>query len=145
MTLRPPSLLAATLVFACLTTASAQIPLRPGQYETTTDMDFAGTKMSDKDTDCITAEDLKDLSPKRLARLFAEEDEEKACRILESKLSGNELTFSAVCDSDGLKTTATSQMTFGSDSWVGVTTMKDNKGRTTTWKATARRVGECKK
>lgn len=126
-----------------LATGSAQIQLRPGQYEVTADMDFAGTKMTEKDSDCITAGDLKDFS--NISKLFMEADEEKSCKVSDYKVSGNNVTFNSICETDGLKMISTAEMTFATESFTGLMTMKDNKGRTTTIKTTAKRIGECKK
>jgi hypothetical protein len=145
MKLRQPPLLVSTLIIASLASGSAQIQLRPGQYEMTADMDLAGTKMTHKDTNCITADDLKDVSPAGMTKLFLEADDEKACKITDSKMSGNTLTFSSVCEADGLKMISTAEITIAAESWTSLMTMKDNKGRTTTIKTTAKRIGECKK
>jgi Protein of unknown function (DUF3617) len=143
--MRQPALLVSTLMIAFLANGSAQVQLRPGQYEMTADMDLAGTKMTHKDTNCITADDVKDVSPAGMTKLFMEADDEKSCKITESKMSGNTLTFSSVCESDGLKMISTAEITLATESWTSLMTMKDNKGRTTTVKTTATRIGECKK
>ena len=63
---RQVSLLTAILLFASLATGSAQVQLRPGQYEVTADIDLAGFPSKPmKYADCLTESDVKDL-PKLL-------------------------------------------------------------------------------
>jgi hypothetical protein len=116
--------------------SAAQIPLRVGQYEVIADMDFAGTKLSQKNTDCITADQLKDFST-----AVMDADEQQSCKVSNYKVSGNKVTFNTTCEEEGLTMTS---MTFATESFTGAITSKDNQSRTTTIRTTAKRVGECK-
>ncbi len=121
-------------------TGWAQIQLRPGLYAASVEMDFAGTKMSDKQTDCITAGDLADFPKKVLL------DPEMAgtCKLTNHTVSSSKVTLDMTCDEDGLKMTSRVEMTFTADSYTGISTSKDNRGRTTTMKMSGKRIGECK-
>jgi hypothetical protein len=133
-----------SFAFAALLAAAgtgwAQIQLRPGQYAGAVEMDFAGTKMSDKKTDCITAEDLVDF-PKKV---LLDPDLAGTCKISNQTVSVSKVTLDMTCDEDGLKMTSRVEMTFTADSYTGISTSKDNRGRTTTMKMSAKRIGECR-
>ena len=105
-------------------------------------MEIAGAmKMApQKTTDCITADDLKDFT-----KAFGDEDFVKTCKVSDYKVSGNKLTFNTDCKEDDLRMTGTTEMTFTTDSFTGVMTTKDDKGRVTTFKTSAKRIGECGK
>src|SRR5688572_26841985 len=97
----------ATLV-AGVGTAWAQIQLRPGLYAASVEMDFAGTKMSDKKTDCITAKDLADF-PKSV---LLDPELATTCKISNHMLSGGKVTLDMTCSEDGLTMTSRVEMTF---------------------------------
>lgn len=133
-----------SIAFAALVagvgTAWAQVQLRPGQYAATIDMDFAGTKISDTKTECITADDLADFPKKVLLG----PELTNACKVANHAVSGSTVTLDMTCDEDGLKMTSRVEMTFTADSFTGISTSKDNRGRTTTFKISGKRIGECK-
>lgn len=118
----------------------AQSELRPGLYEVTADMDLAGTKMSQKNTDCISTDYRKQLS-----QAFAEAGAIKTCKISDYKESPNKITFNTTCEEDGLKFASTTEMTFAAESFTGISRSKDSSGRTTTIKMAGKRIGECTK
>jgi hypothetical protein len=120
--------------------AAAQIQLRPGQYAATVHMDFAGTTMTDQQTECITAEDLKDFPKKMLM----DPEHGSACKITNYAINAAKVTFDMTCDEDGLRMTSRVEMTFTADSFAGASTSKDNRGRTTTLKLAGKRVGDCR-
>lgn len=132
--------IAGVVLLAIVGGASAQVQLRPGQYAGTVHMDFAGTTMTEQQTDCITAEDLKDF-PKKV---LMDPDLGSTCKISNHTISGSKVTFDMSCEEDGLKMTSRVEMTFTPDSYVGVSISKDNRGRTTTLKLSGKRVGECR-
>jgi hypothetical protein len=100
-----------------------------------------GAKMPPhKDMQCITAEDLKDFS-----KSFGDPDFAKTCKVSDYKVTGNKLTFNVACNEDGLRMTGSTEMSFTSDTFSGLMTMKDDKGRVTTMRTRAKRVGECTK
>jgi hypothetical protein len=131
------------VLVACIAPAFAQtLTLRPGKYETTAEMDIpGGMKMPPhKDTQCITPEDLKDFS-----KAFGDPDFAKTCKVSDYKVSGNKVTFNTDCREDDLVMKGTTEMTFTAETFAGFMTMKDNKGRVTTIKTSAKRIGECTK
>ena len=144
------------LAAACTLTALAQtVNLRPGQYEYTLEvnlgipaegqkaiLDAAGFQKQKK-LECLTAEDVKDM--KNIAQFFAREGEDMNCKMTGLKTAGNKVTFNTTCEEDDVKVTSTTEMTFSTDSFTGLTKAKDNEGRVTTIKASAKRIGECTK
>jgi hypothetical protein len=141
--LRRPTLLTLPAALTCALALSAQtIGLRPGQYETTAEMDMpGGFKMApQKDTQCITPEDLKDFS-----KAFGDPDFAKTCKVSDYKVSGNRISFTTECREEGLEMKGTTEMTFTAETFAGLMTMKDNKGRVTRIKTSAKRIGECAK
>ena len=137
MKLRQLPVLVATLVFACLASSSAQIQLRPGQYERTSDMVLNGVKQTPtKRSQCFTAEDVKT----DLRKLFMEDV--TACKVADYKATGNKITLHSNCE--GI--TSTIEVTLAAESFTTVAEVKGNDGRmTATVRETAKRVGECKK
>jgi hypothetical protein len=130
----------------------AQTPqIRPGQYEVTIEMNLAIPKEAqkavtdaaglDKDTrlECYTADDVKDF-----AKFLAREMEEETCKISDLKSAGNKVTFTTTCKEDDIQVMSKTEMTFAGDSFTTATTAKDDKGRISTIKGTAKRVGDCK-
>lgn len=139
------------LVLLSAAVVAAQVAIRPGQYEYTIDMnlgipadaskavlDAAGFQ-DQKRLECLTADELKG----DIAKLFAGELADGDCKTSDVKTSGNKLTFTTTCEGD-VRMVMDTEMTFGVDSFSGVTKGKDNEGRVITMKASARRVGECK-
>jgi hypothetical protein len=118
------------------------IALLPGSYEATLEVGLPdGTKMPPhKDTQCITAEDLKDFS-----KSFGDPEFARMCKVSQYKVSGNKVTFDVDCKDDGVRMTGSTQMIFTADSFMGVMTMKDERGRMTTTRTTAKRIGDCAK
>jgi hypothetical protein len=150
-----PCLLMAALMLAGAATGSAQIQLRPGEYEITLDMnlpvprevqnavlDAAGYKKQ-RTLQCITAEDAK--GAKDIARFLARELDESNCTMSEIKTTGNKMTYSTTCVEDDIRMTMNTELTTGPDSFTSFTTAGDNRGQTSTVKATAKRIGECRK
>jgi hypothetical protein len=136
--------------------SDAQFTIRPGEYEYEMEMDFgktggaeAGKAVLDaagfqknKRRECITPEDVKE---KDFMKLMAAEMEDANCKISDNKTAGNKLTFTTTCVEDGMRITSTSEMTFGTDAFAGVTKGKDQDGRVFSMKVSAKRIGECGK
>jgi hypothetical protein len=132
--------LVVSVAFGCAAPALGQsLNIKPGKYETTATMEMPGMKMApQKNEECITAADLKDFSKK-----LVDPEMMQGCKISNYKIVGNKLTFDVSCKEDDLEMSGTTEMTFGPESFTNVVTMKDNKGRVTTIKGSAKRVGEC--
>jgi hypothetical protein len=118
------------------------VNLRPGQYEMTAEITMpSGPPMPpQKQTDCITAEDLKDFS-----KAFQDPEFAKACQVSDYKASGSKVTFLTECKEDGVRMTGKTEMTFTADSFTGLTTTKDDAGNVITMKASGKRIGDCTK
>lgn len=145
--MRTLKLLAPLAVVAMTLLAAAQtVNLRPGKYETTAEMDMPGMKMPPlKDVQCITAEDLKDLSKAMIEKAMTDPEEAINCKVSNYKVTGNKVTFDTTCEEDGMKITSTSELTYTRESYTGIMKSKDDKGRVTTIRTTAKRIGECGK
>jgi hypothetical protein len=102
--------------------ASAQIALRPGQYEVTAEMQLPGAPapMKVTDTDCITPEEASDLP--RL--MMQENDSAESCKVSNVQMTGNKITFDTMCEMAGGSTTGRSEMTFAADSFTGTMSMQ---------------------
>ncbi|MGB2716150.1 MAG: DUF3617 family protein [Vicinamibacterales bacterium] len=136
--------------------SDAQIAIRPGEYEVEMQMDFgkaggaeaekavldAAGFQKNKRRECITPEDVK---TNDVLKLMSAEMEDMNCKMSDNKTVGNKLTFMMTCVEDGMRMTWATEMTFGPDSFTSVTKGKDPEGRPVVGKATAKRIGECKK
>ncbi len=140
--MRTLEILAPLAIVALALLAVAQtVNLRPGKYEVTAEMDMPGMKMApQKDVQCITAEDLKDLS-----KALIDPEEAKNCKVSNYKVSGNKVTFNTTCEEEGVKMASTTELTYTRESFTGVMKSKDDAGRVMTIRTTAKRIGECAK
>jgi hypothetical protein len=134
---------------------TAQVTIRPGEYEYTVDMkmavpkeaakavlDAAGFK-DQKRRDCITADQARQ-AKEDVVKFFAQEMQMESCKMSDVKIGGNTLSFTSTCVDDGKKMVMNTEMTFGVDSFSGISTMKGDGGVASTTTTTAKRVGECK-
>ena len=120
--------------------------MRPGRYETTSEMSMRGRAMkmpTRADAVCVTDEDLKDWS-----RTVVKSPSGVTCKLTEYKPAGPRLTFVRVCkNSSGAETTYTGEVTFSPpETYRSVTTISGPGplgGSTIT--TTAKRVGDCAK
>jgi hypothetical protein len=139
--MRRPKTLTLLVVAAVTQVAAQTVNLRPGRYEITAVMDMPGMKMPPQtNVECITPADLKDFSKKLI-----DPEEAKGCTVSNYKVSGNTLTFNTDCKDDDTRVAMSTEMTFTSESFVGVMKSKDQDGRIMNIKTTAKRVGECTK
>ena len=140
MTRRKTSLLAAAIVLA--SAAVAQISLVPGRYEVTVEMQLpqAPAPMTFNSTDCITAEDARDIG-ELMTKEIAASDED--CAISNLEVTSTKITFDSMCSVGGAPATGHADITFGADSWDGVMTTQLGAGATLTAKMSGKRVGEC--
>ena len=118
------------------------VNLKPGRYEVSVEMEMANspTKMPPmKDTQCITAEDLKDFS-----KLLVDSEERERCKVSDYRAVGNTVSFNATCVEDGETYRMDAEMVFAGDSFTGM--MRSNhKGQAMTIKSVAKRIGDCVK
>lgn len=138
------------IVLALFATAIvlAQAGMRPGQWETTTQMQMpnmpAGVQMpAMKNTQCITPDQAKDPAsavPRQSGRGRGGKDD---CKVSDYKMTGNTATWMMACTSPD-KMTATGEMTFGDDSYTSTMKMVMAQGEMT-MKTTGKRIGDCPK
>jgi hypothetical protein len=133
----------ATLV--CTLVTLAQSPVRPGRWETTMQMQMAGSPIQMpemKSTRCVTPEDAKDPSTSMPTGPEGRGGPKSDCKMADYKVSGNTATWKMVCTSPQ-PMTSTGEMTFTDDSYTG--TMKaDTAQGQMTMKMSGKRVGDCK-
>ena len=135
--------------------ADAQVSIRPGEYEYTVNMqmtvpkeaakavlDAAGFK-DQKRRECITADQARQ-AKEDVVKFFAQEMQMENCKMSDVKIGGSALSFISTCVEDGKKMVMNTEMTFGVDSFSGISTMKGDGGLASTTTTTAKRVGECK-
>lgn len=127
-------LLVAVTAFA---PAAQNVNLRPGRYEITTDIEAPAKMPSEKNVECITAEDLKNVTNLIGAELVQD------CRMSASKVAGNELAFSGTCDVGGSALEVTMRMTFAGEAFTGVMTATEKGKPFMTVKSSGKRVGAC--
>jgi hypothetical protein len=145
----------AGIVLLAPTVVGAQIAIRPGEYEYTVDMkmtvpkeaaaavlDAAGFK-DQKRRECITADQARQ-AKEDIVKFFAQEMQMENCKMSDVKIGGNKLSFTSTCVEDGMKMVMNTEMTFGVDSFSGISTLKGAGGLASTTTTTAKRVGECK-
>lgn len=144
------------IVLALFATAVvlSQSGMRPGQWETTTEMQMqmpnipnlpAGFQMpampAQKTSVCITPEQAKDPAgtvPRQSGRGRGGKDD---CKVTDYKMSGNTATWKMACTSPD-KVAGTGEMTFGDDSYTSTMKMVMSQGEMS-MKTTGKRVGDC--
>jgi hypothetical protein len=136
------SVASGVFIVVALTLAFGQrIDLRPGKYEVTAEMESPDMKMQPhKGTQCITAEQLKDVSKAFLDPEFAKE-----CKVSDLKVDGNKVTFRSDCNQGGVQATGHAEVTFARESYTVVMTTKSSTGHSMTIKQNAKWIAECTK
>ena len=128
-------------------TASADpFALKPGQYETRVES-VDGKQKPDVDTDCISADDAKDI-----VAYFQQQGSEDSCKLSDSKLEGKHFTGESSCKGGADKPFASlsvkSDLKFTDSGYSGTLLENgvgnDNKPFTRKLKISAKRIGECK-
>jgi hypothetical protein len=116
------------------------LQLRPGKYETTMERSAMGHTLPPlKNVECVTVEDVKNL--KGFATRLAQADE--TCTISNYRESREKVTFTSICDEEGVRSTAHAELTLGSESFRLVVESKDDEGVEMTLTLTTRRIGAC--
>jgi hypothetical protein len=133
---------AAALLGLAATAAWGQLALRPGKYDVMLEITLPGSPAASvqKETDCLSAEDAKDLVRAMLRELAAEQ----TCSASNVKTTGNRLTFDAACAVQGVVISATGDLTIKSDTSYDALMKVGAAGVDTTLKIAGRWVGaEC--
>ncbi|HEY7290182.1 MAG TPA: DUF3617 family protein [Vicinamibacterales bacterium] len=141
--------IAAALVPALL--AAATSPLKPGEYELTTQFSVPGRPKMPEQTDrhCYTAAQLEELAKV----MGGGRGTNQSCKVVDSKTTGSKLTFTTECvRPSGPPVTMVGDVTFtSSESYHAIMTMKaavDGNGSSPrvagTFDITGKRIGECK-
>ena len=131
-------------IFLCSAFAFAGVNLNEGLWEITTKMEMQGMPMqmpARKHTQCLTKENmLKTMVPK-------EETQEEACKITDTKISGNTVTWTMKCKGkDAMEMTG--KTTYHGDTFEGTMIMISNDPDEGKMKIinhmSGKRIGECK-
>jgi len=110
--------------------------MQEGLWEITTRMDMPGMPMSmpaTKHTQCITKENIVPES--------SQPDQE--CRITKTKVLGDTVTWTVVCDSPEGKSRLTGQITYHGDKFEGIINIT-MEGMEIIQHMSGRRIGDCK-
>ena len=140
------------IVLALFATAAiiAQSGMRPGQWETTTQMQMpnmpnlpAGFQMpSIKGTVCITPDQAKDPANAFTRQTGRGRGGKDDCKMSDYKTTGSGVSWSFACTSPD-KVTGSGEMTFaGDDSYTSTMKMVTAQGEMT-MKTTGKRIGDC--
>ena len=137
------TLLAALAVSIAVIAVIAQSPVRPGQWETSMQMEMAGSPIqmpAMRNTRCVTPEDAKD--PTRSLPSGPEGRGGKSdCKVSDYKVSGNTATWKMACTTPQAMT-GTGEMTFADDSYTGTLKTDMAQGQMT-MKMAGKRLGDC--
>ena len=139
------TLLAGLAVSIAVTAAIAQSPMRAGRWETTMQMEMAGSPIqmpAMKSTRCITPEEAKDPSRSLPTGPEGRGNQKSDCKMADYKVTGNTATWKMVCTSPQAMT-STGEMTFNDDSYNGTMKMDSPQGPMA-MKIAGKRVGDCK-
>ena len=110
---------------------SAQNPMRPGNWESSVQMEMPGMSMpAMKNTKCVTAEQLKD--PVKALPSAA-----PGCTMSDYKTAGGKVTWKMACS----EMSGTGEISFKGDTYEGV--MNVTSPHAMTMKMSGRRVGDC--
>lgn len=138
------TLLAALAVSIAVTAAIAQSPVRPGQWETSMQMEMAGSPIqmpAMRNTRCVTPEDAKDPSRSLPTGPEGRGGQKSDCKTSDYKVTGKTATWKMVCTSPQTMT-STNEMTFTDDSYNGTMKMESPQGPMT-MKISGKRLGDC--
>ena len=121
----------------------AQGGMRPGRWETTMQMEMAGSPVQMppmKQTRCVTPAEAKDPSTLQ-SGLPGGRGGKNDCKVSDQKMSGNTMSWKITCASPDAMT-GTGEMTFADDSYTG--TMKMNMAQgAMSMKMEGKRLGDC--
>ena len=114
------------------------INLRPGRYETLVEMTLPnGTRIPVKNSECLTAADLKDV-----AKTFLD-DLGDGCQLSNLKNDGKQMTFTASCKRGEEAVTMATEMSFTGDAYSAAIKHKSSKGEAMDIRMSGKRVGDC--
>ena len=121
----------------------AQGGMRPGRWETTMQMEMAGSPVQMppmKQTRCVTPAEAKDPSLLQSGPPGGRGGKND-CKVSDQKMSGNTISWKIACTSPDAMT-GTGEMTFADDSYTG--TMKMNMAQgAMSMKMEGKRLGDC--
>jgi hypothetical protein len=123
----------------------AQGSMRPGQWETTMQMEMPGSPIqmpAMKSARCITPEDAKDPSRSLPTGPQGRGNQKSDCKVSDYKTSGSTVTWKMTCSSPE-PMTGTGEMTYTGDTAYNGTMKMDMQGRGMTMKISGMRVGDC--
>jgi Protein of unknown function (DUF3617) len=125
----------ASIALTAAPLAWAQISLEPGQYELTTEVQMPGSSQTMKTTavDCLTPAEARDFQA-----LMIRKSEEASCRVSNlRRTAADKITYDTTCAASG--TTASSELTFGSD-WYSAVVRMEMAGTSSTSTVSAKRT-----
>ena len=130
-------------MLAAVSIAVAQTGMRPGQWETTAQMEMAGSPVqmpAMKNTRCVTPEDAKDPASS-LQTNPAGRGGKNDCKTTDQKVSGNTVSWKMVC-TGAQAMTGSGEITFTDDTYQGTMKMTTAQGDMS-MKMSGKRLGDC--
>ena len=121
----------------------AQGGMRPGRWETTMQMEMAGSPVQMppmKQTRCVTPAEAKDPSLLQSGPPGGRGGKND-CKVSDQKMSGNTMSWKIACTSPDAMT-GTGEMTFADDSYTGTMMMNMAQGAMS-MKMEGKRLGDC--
>jgi hypothetical protein len=121
----------------------AQGGIRPGRWETTMQMEMAGSPVqmpAMKSTRCVTPEQAKDPSSLN-SDPSGGRGGKSDCKVSDQKMSGSTMSWKITCASPQAMT-GTGEMTFADDSYTGIMKMNMAQGAMS-MKMEGKRLGDC--
>ncbi|NVJ51349.1 MAG: DUF3617 family protein [Gammaproteobacteria bacterium] len=140
-TLKSVKLIALTALTLSGAVMAAELPIKPGMWETTTTTSGMAALMG-KDGTETTQECVKERSINTKEFMQNADD----CKVTQDKVSGNTLSFAMECTTRGIATTAKGEVTSDGDTGKGKMEMTMNMGgqkQSFSMSWTAKRVGDC--
>ena len=137
------SLLASTfLVVVTVIAVVAQSPMRPGQWESTMQMQMPGMPMPEmKSSRCITPEQLQKDPASGLPN--GAMDRSSACKVSDYKQTGNTVSWKMACAGEQAMS-GEGELTFAGDTYTGAIKMVMPQGAMI-MKMSGKRLGDCTK
>ena len=132
-----------TLLGVSAVALTAQGGMRPGRWETTMQMEMAGSPVQMppmKATRCVTPEQAKDPSSLN-SDPSGGRGGKSDCKVSDQKMSGSTISWKITCASPQAMT-GTGEMTFSDDSYTGVMKMNMAQGAMS-MKMEGKRLGDC--
>jgi hypothetical protein len=131
------------LVTAAGIVMASQGPMRPGQWETTMQLQMANMPMQMpemKSTTCITPEQIEKDPTSGLPKGMQGGSGQDACKVSDYKVEGDTMSWKVACPASQM--TGSGEITFSGDTYTGTMKAATPQGEMT-MKMNGKRLGDC--